>query len=56
MGVLGSFEKLLDDGWDAVELHLSEDRSYGGFMEGLYCDSILVMNPDVIVVEDKDGE
>ena len=56
------FEKLLADGYDAVELHLSEDRSYGGFMAVLYwalygwdCDSILVMNPDVIVVEDEDG-
>lgn len=50
------FEKLLADGVDAVELHLSEevltDHSFG---EGLYwqlygwdCDSILIMNPDVV--------
>ena len=51
------FEQLLSDGWDAVELHLSEETSYGGFMNGLYwslygwdCDSILIMNPEVIVV------
>lgn len=52
------FEKLLADGVDAVELHLSEEDLTGcGFMEGLYwelygwdCDSILIMNPDVVEV------
>ena len=52
------FEKILSDGWDAIELHLSEeDRTGVGYLEGLYwklygwdCDSILVMNPEVIVV------
>lgn len=52
------FEWLLKNGFDAIELHLSEeDKSNLGFMEGLYwrlygwdCDSILVMNPDVIEV------
>jgi hypothetical protein len=51
------FEKMLSDGWDAIELHLSEEDMTGvGFLEGLYwqlygwdCDSILVMNPDVIM-------
>lgn len=54
------FEKLLADGVDAVELHLSEEDLTGcGLFEGLYyrlygwdCDSILIMNPDVVVVED----
>ena len=52
------FEKLLADGVDAIELHLSEeDLSNRDFMEGLYwelygwdCDSILIMNPDVVEV------
>jgi hypothetical protein len=52
------FEKLLADGWDAIELHLSEeDVCSHGFMDGLYyqlygwdCDSILIMNPDVVEV------
>ena len=51
------FEALMGQGYDAIELHFSkEDRSGCGFMEGLYwalygwdCDSILIMNPDVIV-------
>lgn len=56
------FEKLLADGWDAVELHLSEEsRDSFGMFDGLYwelygwdCDSILIMNPDVIeVVSDE---
>ena len=52
------FERLLEVGYDAIELHLSdEDKSNVGVMDGLYwrlygwdCDSILVMNPDVIEV------
>lgn len=53
------FEKLLEDGIDAIELHLSEeDVSNLTVCEGLYwslygwdCDSILIMNPNVIVCE-----
>lgn len=52
------FEKIVSDGWDAIELHLSEEDHTGvGYLEGLYwklygwdCDSILVLNPEVIVV------
>lgn len=52
------FEQLLADGWDAIELHLSEeifeDVEYcGGLYWKLYgwdCDSILIMNPDVVEV------
>lgn len=59
MWVCLDFEQLLADGYDAVELHLSEEKNLGGgFMDGLYwslygwdCDSILVMNPEVIVCE-----
>ena len=51
------FEALMEQGYDAIELHFSEeDKSCCGFMEGLYwalygwdCDSILIMNPNVIV-------
>ena len=51
------FEALMKQGYDAIELHFSEeDRSNVDFMKGLYwslygwdCDSILIMNPNVIV-------
>lgn len=51
------FEKLLENGIDAIELHLSEEDLRGlAVCEGLYwslygwdCDSILIMNPDVIM-------
>ena len=53
-----NFEKLLADGWDAIELHLSEEclddvEFCGGLYWKLYgwdCDSILVMNPDIVEV------
>lgn len=53
------FERLLEIGIDAIELHLSEEDTQGLCVcEGLYwslygwdCDSILIMNPDVIVCE-----
>jgi hypothetical protein len=54
------FEKLRADGWDAVEVHMSEETSpitdyiFGrGLFWHLYgwdCDSILIMNSEVIVV------
>lgn len=51
------FEKLLAEGWDAIELHLSEEEDCG-YLDGLYwelygwdCDSILIMNSEVIVCE-----
>lgn len=51
------FEQLLADGWDAIELHLSDENNSDGFMDGLYwelygwdCDSILIMNPDIVIV------
>lgn len=49
------FERLVADGYDAVELHLSEEKGEHGLTDGLYfllygwdCDSILVLNPDVV--------
>lgn len=50
------FERLLSEGVDAIELHLSEEDHIGvDFLCGLYwqlygwdCDSILIMNPEVV--------
>ena len=44
------FERLLAYGVDAVELHLSEDYRLYWSMYGWDCDSILIMNPEVVVV------
>ncbi len=51
------FERLVADGYDAVELHLSEETGEHGIADGLYftlygwdCDSILVLNPDIVEV------
>ena len=54
------FEQLVKDGYDAIELHLSEEKfdvDVWRSMDNLYwklygwdCDSILVMNAEVIVV------
>jgi hypothetical protein len=48
------FEKLIEMGYDAVELHLSDDIETG-LGNGLYwelygwdCDSIVILNPDII--------
>ena len=53
------FEKMLEDGIDAIELHLSEEH-WNGFLNSLYyklygwdCDSILIMNPDIIIQTDS---
>lgn len=51
------FENMVNSGYDAIELHLSEEvRVSDNFMDNLYwqlygwdCDSILIMNPDIIV-------
>lgn len=49
------FERLVADGYDAVELHLSEETGEHGIGDGLYyllygwdCDSILVLNSDIV--------
>ena len=42
------FEKMLADGWDAIEFHLSECSELYWVLYGWDCDSILVMNPDVV--------
>jgi hypothetical protein len=45
-----NFEHLLQDGIDAIEYHLSNDWDLYWAMYGWDCDSILVMNPDVIEI------
>lgn len=45
---LPDFEKMLADGWDAIEFRLSEDSELYWALYGWDCDSILVMNPDVV--------
>lgn len=42
------FEKCIQLGIDAIELHLSEDRSLYHDLYGWDCDSILILNPDII--------
>ena len=50
------FEKMMEDGWDAIELHLSSSDRNWDYEDGLYwrlygwdCDSILIMNPNIIL-------
>lgn len=61
LGKCIDFEKMVNDGYDAIELHLSEEKLDGiNYLEGLYwklygwdCDSILIMNPEVVVEDGK---
>lgn len=41
------FEKLLDKGWDAIEVHINSEIYWS--LYGWDCDSLLVLNPDCIV-------
>lgn len=47
------FEKIIEQGFDVIDYRLSEDIGYfGSLYYALYgwdCDSILVLNPDVII-------
>lgn len=43
------FEKIRDSGVDAIELVLSSDQRLYWELYGWDCDSILIMNPDVII-------
>jgi hypothetical protein len=45
------FEKLVADGWDAVELVLSSDWRLYNFLYGWDCDSIVILNPDVMILD-----
>jgi hypothetical protein len=42
------FEALKNQGYDAIELHISECGALYNAMYGWDCDSILIMNPDII--------
>ena len=55
MKIIPDFEQMVSEGWDAVELHLSEEPP-SDYFSGLYfnlygwdCDSIVVLNKDVII-------
>lgn len=43
------FEKLMEQGYDAVELEMSADLRLYMSLYGWDCDSILIMNPEVVV-------
>lgn len=43
-----NFERLLEDGYDAIDFQLSKDPKLYWAMYGWDCDSILVMNKDII--------
>lgn len=47
------FEKLMKSGYDAVEVNISSDRRLYNVLYRWDCDSILVMNPDVMTIPDK---
>lgn len=42
------FDALKELGYDAIELHLSNDYQLYWAMYGWDCDSILIMNPDIV--------
>lgn len=44
------FEKMMADGVDAIQFNMSEDFELYWALYGWDCDCILVMNPDVIIV------
>lgn len=46
------FEKMLADGWDAIELHLNNDSELYFALYGWDCDCILILNSDIVKVEE----
>lgn len=42
------YEKMVVDGWDAIELHLSDNWDLYFDLYGWDCDSILILNKEVI--------
>lgn len=46
------FEQLLLNGIDAVEVNISSDRNLYMVLYGWDCDSILIMNPDIVFVKE----
>lgn len=47
------FEHLYSDGIDAIEVNISADSDLYMALYGWDCDSILIMNPDIIVVNNE---
>ena len=45
------FEKMISDGVDAIEVNISSDRELYMALWGWDCDSILIMNPDIVKTE-----
>ena len=43
-----NFERLLEDGYDAIDFQLSKDHNLYWAMYGWDCDSILILNKDII--------
>ena len=46
------FEKLLSQGIDGIEVNISSDRNLYMTLYGWDCDSILIMNPNIICVKE----
>lgn len=59
--VFPDFEEMIKQGYDAVELHLSEDKATNEFdslywsLNGWDCDSILIFNPDIIIEKENNN-
>ena len=51
-----NYEKMLEDGWDGVELLISSDSRLYDEMYGWDVDSILVLNPDIVLQIDRNKE
>lgn len=47
------FEQLLLQGIDGIEINISSDRDLYMAVYGWDCDSILIMNPDIICVKEE---
>lgn len=43
------FEKTMEMGYDAIEIHISSDGELYNALYGWDCDSIVVLNPDIVV-------
>lgn len=46
------FEKLLSQSIDGIEVNISSDRNLYMTLYGWDCDSILIMNPNIICVKE----
>ena len=46
----GLFEKMVEDGWDGLEISISDYAQLYNYLYGWDCDSIVVFNEDAIVL------